>query len=115
MASELKGFQRNYLRGLAHHLKPIVFVGHKGATNEVVKALQEALAQHELIKIKFIENKSKADKQSALNILLEAAGAQFVGMVGHIATLFKPNDDPEKQQICLPTRPTEADSTKEDP
>jgi RNA-binding protein len=108
MKNTLKGFQRNYLRGLAHHLKPVVLVGQRGAADEVVKALREALDQHELIKLKFIENKSKADKQTMVDSLLKAAGAQFVGMVGHTATLYRPNDDPQKKRICLPTRAADA-------
>ena len=39
MTLELKGFQRKYLRGLAHALKPVVQVGHDGVTAGVVQAV----------------------------------------------------------------------------
>ena len=35
---ELKGFQKKYLRGLAHSLKPVVLIGQKGFTDELVKS-----------------------------------------------------------------------------
>jgi RNA-binding protein len=104
MENDLKGYQRNYLRGLAHHLKPILLVGHRGITDMVIKALQDALEQHELIKVKFIEEKSKEDKRAMVDRLLTGTQAQLVGMVGHTAILFKQNCNPEKQTIFLPVR-----------
>lgn len=105
MEEDLMGFQRKYLRGLAHHLKPVILVGQRGVTDMVIKALLDALDQHELIKIKFIEGKTKGEKQSMVETLLKGAQAQFVGMVGHTAILFKQNSDPRKRNISLPTRP----------
>ena len=57
---KLKGYQLNYLRALAHPLKPVILIGQKGVTEMVVLFLEEALDHHELIKVKFIENKAKA-------------------------------------------------------
>ena len=42
----LKGFQKKYLRGRAHALKPIVFIGQKGVTDNVVQSTDEALNKH---------------------------------------------------------------------
>ena len=36
----LKGSQRKYLRGLAHHLKPVAYVGKAGLTKAVIDALK---------------------------------------------------------------------------
>ncbi len=47
---KLKGFQKKYLKGLAHSKKPLVFVGQKGVTPTLIKAVDEALGTHELIK-----------------------------------------------------------------
>ena len=58
-----EGYQKKYLKGLAHSLKPTVFVGQKGAVPSVIKALDEALDTHELIKVKFIEFKEKSQKE----------------------------------------------------
>lgn len=48
---ELKGHQKNYLRGLAHSLRPVVLIGQGGIQPPVIKAIDEALEIHELIKI----------------------------------------------------------------
>ena len=60
----LYSFQKKYLRGLAHGLKPLVFVGQKGVTPALVDALNQALSDHELIKVKFIEFKEKDQKKT---------------------------------------------------
>lgn len=53
----MKSNVRNYLRAMAHDLQPIVMVGKEGLSENVVKALDEALACHELVKVKFQANK----------------------------------------------------------
>ena len=40
---KLKGFQKQYLKGTAHGLKPVVFVGQRGITPELTKAFDEEL------------------------------------------------------------------------
>jgi len=63
---KLKGFQKKYLRGLAHSMKPVVLIGQKGCTDTVLSAVNDALNTHELIKVKFIELKDKARKNEIL-------------------------------------------------
>lgn len=101
----LNGFQRKYLRGLAHPLKSVVLIGQKGATDLVARALDEALNQHELVKIKFIEDKAKSEKKSLVEGLQKRTGAQLVGMIGHTAILYRRQADAEKRKIHLPTPP----------
>ena len=60
----LKGFQKKHLRGLAHGLKPIVQIGKEGITEGVIRAVDEGLLQHELIKIKFNDFKEKEQKEA---------------------------------------------------
>jgi RNA-binding protein len=98
----VKSRQRKYLRGLAHGLKPVVFVGQKGVTAALDKAVNEALDTHELIKIKFVEFKDKALK-SAITTQIEAdTGATLAGLIGHTAILYRPQKDPAKRRIQLP-------------
>ena len=52
MSTALSNPQKRYLRGLAHDLKPIVMVGAKGITPSLVAELDQALDQHELVKVK---------------------------------------------------------------
>ena len=60
----MPGFQKKYLKGLAHGLKPTVFIGQKGVTPAVIQSVDEALDAHELIKVKFVDFKEKAHKVS---------------------------------------------------
>ena len=100
----MEGFQRKYLRGLAHGLKPVVFIGHKGTTAAVLRSIDEALASHELIKIKFIELKDKEKKGELVKIMTSKLRCEMVGSIGHTVILYRKNEDPEKQQIHLPER-----------
>ena len=100
----LKGFQKKYLRGRAHKLKPTVFIGQKGITDAVLRSTEEALNAHELIKVKFIDFKEKRQKEEMSDVLSERTNCQAVGMIGHVAIFFRPHEDPEKRRIKLPVK-----------
>ncbi len=102
MQTTLKGYQRKYLRGLAHPLKPIILVGQKGATHTLAQALDDALAHHELVKIKFIEGKAKEDKKRVVDALQKITHAGLVGMIGHTVIFYRPHPQKEKRKILLP-------------
>lgn len=101
---KLRGFQRKYLRGVAHSLKPVVLIGQKGNTSEVLKAVESALETHELIKVKFIDFKEKDQKMEIINDFQKKSGCEMVGMVGHTAILYRKHHDLEKRKIILPER-----------
>ena len=98
----LNSTQRKFLRGRAHKLKPTVMVGQKGFSPELVAAADSALADHELIKVKFNEFKEKEGKQAICQALTEATRSELAGMVGHTAILFRAQTDHEKRKIKLP-------------
>ncbi len=98
----LKGFQRKYLRGLAHTYKPVVMIGQKGISESLSEALEEALESHELIKVKFVDFKEKEQKKEMIAQLEKAADCEMVGMTGHIAIFFRQNRNPEKRKISVP-------------
>ena len=102
MKSSLKGSQRKYLRGLAQALKPLILVGHKGASEPVAGALEEALDHHELVKIKFNDAKDKPAKSRMIDDLQRMTGAELVGTLGHTAVFYRAHLDPEKRRIELP-------------
>jgi RNA-binding protein len=99
----LKGFQKKYLRGLAHALRPVVLVGRQGVTGALLKSVDQALNDHELIKIKFNEFKEKEQKAEILAKIEAATGCQTAGQIGHTAICFRRHPDPEKRSIQLPT------------
>jgi RNA-binding protein len=100
----LEGFQRKYLRGLAHHLVPAVSVGQKGLTPSLVEELDRALDRHELVKVKFLDFKEKEAKTALSAELAEKTGAALCGLIGHTAIFYRPQADPEKRLIHPPTR-----------
>ena len=101
----LKGYQRKYLRGLAHGLKPIIRIGQKGASQAVASALDEALAKHELVKVKFIEGKEKETKAQQAAWLEAITSAHLVGTIGHTLIYYRPHPKTEKRKIILPDQP----------
>jgi RNA-binding protein len=106
----LKGFQKKYLRGLAHGLKPIILIGKEGITETVVRATEEGLSQHELIKIKFNEFKDKGQKVAFSGELIAGTGGALVGMIGHTVILYRSHADPAKRRIQLPVKENESKS-----
>ena len=85
---DLTGKQRSYLRGLAHHIQPIVQLGREGVTDGVVEAITRALRDHELIKVK-VQESSPEDRREVTPKLAAACGAHEVGQVGRMVILFR--------------------------
>ena len=101
---KLQGFQKKHLRGLAHGLKPVVFIGQKGLTDTVVRSINEALNSHELIKVKFIDFKEKEHKKKIAEAIEQQTGCETVGMIGHTAIFYRQHTDPQKRKIKVPQR-----------
>ncbi len=95
----MQGFQRKYLRGLAHKMKPVVQVGKSGVTEAVLEAVGAALLDHELIKVRLHEPE---DKKGLAKELAEGAEAELCGLVGHTVILYRPH--PDEPEIKIPTR-----------
>ena len=55
----LKASQKKNLRALAHHLKPVVWVGQHGLRDSVLGEVEIALDAHELIKVKLAAEKAE--------------------------------------------------------
>lgn len=100
--AHLTGRQKRYLRGLAHGLKPVVLIGKNGLTAGVRETIDDALAHHELVKVRFVE--ARDEKEEICETIDEELGSRRVGMIGHVAILYRPAEDPEKRKIRLPDR-----------
>ncbi len=90
---------QKHLKGLAHHLKPVVLLGQKGLTDAVVQELREALAHHELVKIR-VSAEDREERQAIIEALCEQTEAKLIQRIGHVAVLFKRNH--EKPKLVLP-------------
>jgi len=100
---QLPSYQRKYLRELAHPLKPIVQIGQEGVSEGVLGAVEQALLDHELIKVRMHEPE---DKRGMAAELAERSGACLCGLIGHTAILYRPR--PEEPTIVLPRRDEDA-------
>ena len=91
--------QRQFLKGLAHPLSPVVRVGKGRLSESVVAETKKALASHELIKVR-IEVDEGAERRAIAAQLAEATDAHLAGTVGKIAILYRARD--EEPEIELP-------------
>jgi RNA-binding protein len=97
----LSGAQRKHLRGLAHHLKPVVHVGRNGVTDPVLREIAEALDHHELIKVRLADPQGR--KKELAEEIADRSGGAWVGLVGNVVTLYRQHPDPEKRRIEVPS------------
>jgi RNA-binding protein len=103
----LTGKQRRHLRGLAHPMKAIVQVGKGGIDEGLVAAVDQALADHELVKIKVGEG-AGLDRHAAAEDLAAKTRSEVAQVLGNIVLLYRP--DPDSPTIKLPARaPAEPD------
>jgi len=78
-------------------LQPIVLIGKHGVTDTLIGAVDEALDVYELIKIRF--NEHKGAKKELTAEIAERTGCEIAGLVGHVAILYREQEDPEKRCI----------------
>ena len=94
----LTGRQNRYLRGLGHSLHPFVMIGKHHLSEEVVRATDEALSAHELIKVR-IQEGCLEDRKTVAAELASATGAAVVQVLGKTFLLYRPGD---QDLITLP-------------
>ena len=81
--------QLRFLRGKAHPLRPVVMLGAKGLTDNVVAETVQALRDHELIKVR-VRADERARRDALLTALVERAECTLVARIGHVAVLYRP-------------------------
>lgn len=97
--SSLTGKQKRHLRGLGHHLKPVVQMGQKGATDALKLKIRHELTAHELIKVKVSPDCLETAKEAGA-ILAETCSAHLVQVIGRVVLLYRAH--PEDPEIELP-------------
>ena len=101
MSDDLTGKQRRHLRRLGHGLKPVVLVGKAGSSETVAQAVDVALTDHELIKIKVLDLSPAPTREVAAH-LASTTGAALAQVLGRTALLYRAH--PKEPQIQLPPR-----------
>lgn len=89
MTLKLTGKQARHLRALAHHLKPLLQLGKSGLSPEFLAKVDEALEQHELIKVKLLQN-AMVDLGPAGEEIAQALGCAVAQKIGKTLLLYRP-------------------------
>lgn len=88
MANVTATAQKKQLRSQAHALKPIVIVGDKGITDNVLQEIDRALFDHELIKVR-INAADKAEKKQLTQTICKHTQAALIQTIGHIIVIYR--------------------------
>ena len=96
---ELNSKQRKILEKAAHDLQPVVIVGGAGMTDGVIQMADKALADHELIKVKY--NEYKEERQELTTELCEKTNSTLVRIIGNVAILFREAEKEEDRKFKL--------------
>jgi RNA-binding protein len=97
MKLQITPAQIAFLRSKAHSLTPVAWVGQNGVTPALVAAIDQALLDHELIKVRL---RRPENKKASAQELAAATSSASCGLVGHTVILYRKH--PEKPVIKLP-------------
>jgi RNA-binding protein len=92
----LTGKHRHHLRGLGHALNAIVQVGKGGIDEGLIKAVDQALADHELIKLK-VGDTAELDRHAAAEEIAVQTRSEVAQVIGNVVLLYRANEEPTIQ------------------
>ena len=95
---KLSNKQKQFLKGLAHPLKPVVQLGANGLTEGVLAEIDNASNYHELIKVK-VPTDDREEKALIMDAIVRETNAEKLQVIGHTLVLYKPS---EERKIQLP-------------
>jgi RNA-binding protein len=95
----LTGKQRRHLRSLGHPLEPVVQIGKNGITDGVITAVDEALEQHELVKVR-IGTECPEDRHEVAERLGPATKSEVAQLLGRTILVYRRH--PKEPKIKLP-------------
>ncbi len=107
--SPLSSKRRSELRAEAHKLTPVVIIGDKGLTDEVVAEIDRSLRAHELIKVR-AATASRENRDIWLESICERLRAHPVQQIGKVLVVYRENPK-EKPPAKVPERRREAAAT----
>jgi len=112
IAVTLTPAEKKALKAQAHALDPVVLIGDKGLTPNVVKEIDMNLNAHGLIKVRVAGDDREARLEYAQSICAET-GAALVQHIGKLLVLFRPKaEDTEKAKAKSRPKPKGPRQTK---
>lgn len=97
--AKLTTAQTKFLRALAHHLNPVLWVGAAGVSESVLAELDQTLNDHELVKVKLLHDDREL-RQQLIEALCQSSSAVKVQSIGKMVVLYRPN--PKNPKLTLP-------------
>ncbi|PST86876.1 ribosome assembly RNA-binding protein YhbY [Photobacterium sp. NCIMB 13483] len=92
--------QKQFLKGLAHNLKPVVLMGANGLTEAVLAEIDLALNHHELIKVK-VASEDRETKLLIVDAIIRETKAEKVQVIGKTLVIYRQSED---RKIELPRK-----------
>lgn len=80
--------ERQHLKAQAHKLNPVILVGSNGVTPAVIKEIDRALNDHELIKIR-VQSQDRELRTQLFEDMRTASGAELVQKIGSIGVFYR--------------------------
>jgi putative YhbY family RNA-binding protein len=88
----LTSADRKALKARAHKLEPLVVIGTKGLTDEVVNEVDQALKAHQLIKVR-APGLERDQREVGFKALCERTGAEAVQEIGKVCVIYRKRDE----------------------
>lgn len=87
--------QTRHLRGLAHHLEPIMRIGGDRVTDGVIGHIEELLEAREFIKVRMLDAEKDEVAEARAEIVARTQ-AEVVQTIGHTLVLYRRRRDRNK-------------------
>jgi len=84
--------QQKTLKTKAHHLKPLLRIGQKGITDNLIEEAMQILERHELIKVHIAQD-DRQQRDHDTQELATRCEAIIVNQIGKTCVLYKKNKD----------------------
>src|ERR1700682_3824964 len=93
--------RRSELRAQGHTLSPVVIIGDKGLTDEVIAEIDRALKAHELIKVRAATDDRDA-RGTWMETICARLDAHAVQQIGKVLVIYREN--PKEKKLAETTR-----------
>jgi len=97
----LSSKERAELRAEAHHLSPLVHIGHQGLTDALLQTLDDTLRTHELVKVALAKS-TEVSAKDASHAIADKLRADVVQTIGRTCTLYRHNPELKRKKGDLP-------------
>ena len=86
----LNNKQIRFLRAQAHSMKPVVLIGGAGLSDNVINEINQALDDHELIKVR-VNAEDRDKKSEMIDSIIRQTECIHIQTIGHIGIFYRQN------------------------